>query len=120
MIRENFLPDLFFGKSKYPSPIKGTINKMLVKKYGLGLLNPMTSVNKECLSLQCASTELIQDGTGEGEFSNADHLLALKEERSNRNKNRDDVIGVNLKELVSDLDSTKVVLSYTPKTQVPG
>ena len=43
IIRETFLPRLFFGKKKTLSPIVGDLSTMLVKKYGLGLLNPVTS-----------------------------------------------------------------------------
>ena len=53
---------------------------MPVKKAGLGLLNPATSVNHKYLSLQHARTELIRAVMGGGVFSNDDHLLAFKEE----------------------------------------
>ena len=39
--RENFLPRLFFRKSKSLTPIVGTLGMMPVKKSGIGLLNPM-------------------------------------------------------------------------------
>ena len=42
---------------------------MPVKKSGLRFLNPMTSINKEYLSFQRASIELIQGVTGEGSIS---------------------------------------------------
>ena len=51
-----------------------------VKKVGLVLLNPVTSVNKKDLSSQPANTELIRSVTGEEWFSIANRLLALREE----------------------------------------
>ena len=55
------MPCLFFGKLKYlPSVIK-SLSKFLVKKYGLGLQNPVTSANDKFLSSQHESTELIKD-----------------------------------------------------------
>ena len=83
MLQENFLPCLFFVKSKSHSPIVGTLSKMTVKKSGLGLLNPMTSAKGKYLSLQRLITELIQDVMGEGNFSDINHLMALREERFN-------------------------------------
>ena len=79
MIWETFLPHLFFGNSKYLSPIVGDLSTTTVNKSSLGLLNPVTSANKKYLSLQCASTKFIRAVTGEGTFSNSYHLLALKE-----------------------------------------
>ena len=43
IIRETFLPHLFFRKTKILSPIVGDQSTMPVKKSGLGLLNPVTS-----------------------------------------------------------------------------
>ena len=51
---------------------------MLVKKSGLGLLNPVMSVNYKYLSYQRARAELIWAVTGVGAFSNNDQLLALR------------------------------------------
>ena len=59
ILPETFLTHLLFEKSKYLSPIVGTLSKMPVKKSGLGLLNPLTSANEKYLSLKRASTELI-------------------------------------------------------------
>ena len=47
---------------------------------------------------------------GEGTFSNADHILALREERLYEKKIRDDVNVTKLKELVADLDRTDFCL----------
>ena len=79
---------------------------MPVNKSVLGLLNPVTYLNEKYLSSQSASTELIRAATGEVVFSNADHLLDIREERRHGKKNRHDVNKAKLKELVADLDST--------------
>ena len=86
MLRETFLPRLFLVKSKSFSPIVVNISTIPVKKSGLDLLNPMTSVNKKYLSLQRASTELLKYVTGEVNFSNANHLLVLREEKRDGKK----------------------------------
>ena len=75
---------------------------MPVKKSGLGLLNPITSVNDKCLSFQRARADLM----GEGAFSNANRLLALREESHDEQKNQDDDNDAKLKGLVRDLYST--------------
>ena len=41
------LPHLLFGKSKTLSSIIGYLSTMLVNKCGMGLLNPVTYVNKK-------------------------------------------------------------------------
>ena len=82
-----FLPYLFFGKSKTLSPILGTLSTMPVSKAGLGLLSSMVSTNEKYLSLQCASTNMVQVVTGEGTFSNPNRLLMFREERRNGQKN---------------------------------
>ena len=78
IIWENFLLRLFFGKTKLLLLIIGDLSTMLVKKFGLGLLNPVTSVNDKYLSYQRARAELIWAVTGVGAFSNNDQLLALR------------------------------------------
>ena len=60
IIRETFLPRIFFRKTKYLSPIVEVLSAIPFKKSGLGLLNLVTSANKKCLSFQHASAELIQ------------------------------------------------------------
>ena len=69
---------LLFGKSKYLTPLIGTISEILVKKDGLGLQNPMTSVENNCPSFKLVGMELNRAMTGEGELSIADHLLSLR------------------------------------------
>ena len=66
----------------------GYLSKMLFKKSVLGLQNPMKSAVEKYVSLRCASTELIQVMKGEGEFSNANRLLALREERRDEKNSR--------------------------------
>ena len=87
MIRETFFSPLLLKKTKSISPIEGDLSIMPVKKYELGLLNALTSANKKCISLQLGSAELIQSMTRGGGFSKYDHLLALREERRERQKN---------------------------------
>ena len=60
------------------------------------------------------------DVTGEGNFSNADHLLTLREEMRDVQKIRDDVNSSKPKDLVNDLKGTADVSSYASKTQVHG
>ena len=85
-LQETFLSCLFFKKSKSFSSFIGTLSTITANKSGLGLQNPVTSANEKYLSLQCASMELIRYVTGEGEFSNTDQLLALREERRDEKK----------------------------------
>ena len=58
--------------------------------------------------------------TGGGEFSNADHICTLSEERSDRNKDRDAAYKTKLNGLVSDLKVTDKRLILRAKSQVPG
>ena len=39
----------FFGKSKTLSPIVETLTIILIKKTGLGLLDPVASANEKCI-----------------------------------------------------------------------
>ena len=45
-LQETFLPRLFFVKSKYLTPLKVNLSTMSVKKYGLGVQNLVTFVDK--------------------------------------------------------------------------
>ena len=78
---------------------------MPVKKYGLVLLNPVTSKNEKYLGSHLASAELIRAVTRGGRFSNAYHLLALREERFDGQKTRYDSNDAKIKGLVSNLDT---------------
>ena len=73
-IRETFLPCLFFGKTEILSPIVGALSRIPVKKYGLVILNPVTSAQEKYLSSQPGSAELVLSVTGVGAFCNAGHL----------------------------------------------
>ena len=106
MIRENFLPRLFFGKTKTLSPIVGDLSKISFKKYRLGLLNPVTSSQENYLSSQRGSAELVRAVTGGGEFSNAEHLRTLCEERRDGKKDQDAAYKTKLKGLLSDFKVT--------------
>ena len=86
MLWETLLPLLFFVKSKYLLPILVTLSTMSVNKACLGLLNTGTSEIEKYLSLQRASTELLKYVTGEVNFSNANHLLVLREEKRDGKK----------------------------------
>ena len=66
MIRETFLPRLFFGKTKTLSSVVGALSTMLVSKSGLGLMNPVTSAQEKYLSSTGVSAELTQSVTGWG------------------------------------------------------
>ena len=80
MLREIFLPRIFFGKTKTLSPIVGYLSTIPVRKAGLVILNTVTSDHDKYLSSTQGSAELIWAVTGGGGFSNADHLLILSEE----------------------------------------
>ena len=44
-----FLPRLFFGNTKSLPPIIGALSTIMVKKYGLVLMNPVTSSKEQYL-----------------------------------------------------------------------
>ena len=64
MIRETFLPRLFFRKTKTLSPTVVNLSIIPIKVAGLGLLNPVTSAKEKCLSSHPGSAELIRAMTG--------------------------------------------------------
>ena len=66
MIRETFLPCIFFGKTKTLSPAVGDLSTMTAKKSGLGLLNLVTSYQEKYLSSTQGSAELVRAVTGGG------------------------------------------------------
>ena len=72
----------------------------------MGLLNTVTPMNKKYIISRCASTGLIPDVMGAGDFSYTNHLLELREERCHGQKIRDDVNNAKLEELVKYLDGT--------------
>ena len=89
MIRETFLPRIFFGKTKNLSPVLGALSTMLVRKARLVLLNPVMSAQEKYLSYTRRSSELTRDVTRRGEFSNTDQLQTLSEEQRDRKEARD-------------------------------
>ena len=106
MIRELFLPRLFFGNTKTFSTIVGTLSMMPFKMARLGLLNPLTSVNEIYLSYHQRSAELIRVVMGGGEFSNANHLRTLGEEICDGQKDWEIANKTKLKGLVQELEGT--------------
>ena len=100
---ENIFASYFLRKEKNLSPIVGTLSTTTIKKVGLGLLNPVTSSKEKYPSSQKGSKELIRAVTGGGEFSNANHLRMLGEERRDRQKYREVSNITKLKGLVRDL-----------------
>ena len=60
MIRETFLPRLFFGKTKTLSHVVGDLSTTPVRKAVMGLLNPVTSAQEKYLSSTRGSAELVR------------------------------------------------------------
>ena len=106
MIRETFLPRLFFEKTKTLSPIVGTLSTMNVNKYGLGILNAVTSAQGKYLRSQRGSVERVRAVTGGGAFSNAHQIQTLSEERRDRKKYREVAYKSKLKGLVRYIKGT--------------
>ena len=59
VLRENFLPRIFFGKFKTLPQIVGDLSMLPVNKSGMGLQNPMTSVEDKYTSSLIASDDII-------------------------------------------------------------
>ena len=83
------LPCIFSRESKYIPSIIGTLSKMLFKKYGIGQQDPVTSSNEKYLSLLCVSIKMIGGIIGASEFSTANRLQAVKEEKCGGKKTWD-------------------------------
>ena len=116
MICETFLHRLSFGNTENISPVVGTLSTMMVNKSGLGLLNTVTSYQENYLSSTRGSAELVRAVTGEGAFSNADHLWNLSEERRDRKKDRDVVYEYRLKGSVRNIKVTDKLLLILAKS----
>ena len=99
----NFFASYSLQKDKTLSLIIGDLSTIPVKKYIQGILNIVTSVKEKFLSSQRGSRELIRPAMGGREFSNANHLLALGEERRDGQKDQDDANETKTKGLVRDL-----------------
>ena len=116
MIRETFLPCLFFVKTKTLSLVVGSLSTMLVKKSGLGLLNPVTSYQEKYLSSTRGSAELVRAVMVGKAFSNADHLQTLSEEQHDGKKDWYVARGSILKGLVRDNKGTDKCLLLCAKS----
>ena len=64
VLRETFLPCLFFEKLKTLPPAVGILIVLTVKKYGLVLQNLVTSAANKSMSLLCERYELVGVVTG--------------------------------------------------------
>ena len=93
------MPHLFFGILKYVPPIVGSLNTMSVKKYGL------FPANYKYLSLLRVISNLIGIVTGEREFFTADHIMALRDERRDRQNILDDSKEAKLKGRFKDTEA---------------
>ena len=71
---ENFLPRLFFGKSKKVPPVLGYLSTLLVNKSGMGLQNPVTLETEKYNNLLRASYKIIGEVTGKKAFSANDRI----------------------------------------------
>ena len=81
VMREMFLPRLFFRKSKNLPPVVGTISMLPLKKDGMGLHKPVTPAVYKYINFIHAIYDLVGAVMGEREFSTADHIQAVKKER---------------------------------------
>ena len=115
MICETFLHRLFFGNTENISPVVEALSTTTVNKYGLGLLNTVTSDQENYLSSTRGSEELVRAVTGGGAFSNADHLWTLREERRDKKKDRDVAYEYRLKGLVRNIKVTDKLLLIRAK-----
>ena len=106
IICETFLPRIFFVNTKTLFPVVGALSTMRVKKFGLGILNPVTSYQEKYLSSTRGRAELVRSVTGGWGLSNANHLRTLSEERRDRKKSRDVAYKSRLKFLVINLQGT--------------
>ena len=106
MIRKTFLPCILFRKTKNLSPVVGDLSTMPVKKYGMGLLNPVTSDQEKYSSSTQGSVELVQAVTGGGEFSYVNHLRTLIDDRQDGKEAWDVEYGYRLKGFVINIQGT--------------
>ena len=88
------MPCLLFVETKTLCPIVVTLSTITVKKSGLGLKNPVTSAHKKIDISQRTSIYLVNEVTGESKFSTTDHVIAVRDERSEggEERNRDNKI----------------------------
>ena len=88
---------------------------MPIKMTILGLLNKLTLAKAKYLSSQQGSAELIRSVMGGGEFSNAEHLRTLGEERRDGQKYREVTNETKLRGLVLYLKGTNMCLLLQAK-----
>ena len=106
-LRETFLPCILFGRLETPPPIVGALSTLPVNKSGLGLQNYVTSAAEKYTSLLRAICKMIGAVMGDREFSTADHIREIKEERQYGKKYRDELNGTKLRGIVSDQGNSK-------------
>ena len=92
----------FLWKTENPPSIVVTLSTFAVKKAVMELHNPVASAAEKYTSSLRASYRLINIVTSEREISNADHLLAVKEDRWEGKKDRDDANEVKLRGIFND------------------
>ena len=117
-MQENVLSCIFFGISKTLSTAVGSLSKLPVNKSGMGLQNPEKWSEDKYTSFLCAIYKLIGAVTCETEFSTADRIWSVKEERQGGRKYRDDVNDAKLRVIVSDQSASKERLFL--HTKYPG
>ena len=105
--QESFLPRIFFGKSKTLPPVVGAISTFPLKKYGLGLQNPVTSSADKYTSFLCAIYKLIDIVMVERWFSTSDCLQEVKEERQDGKKDWYDENDAKLRGVVNNQGAFK-------------
>ena len=79
----------------------------LMKKYGLGLQNPVSSVAEKYTSSLGAICNLICSFKGEKEFSTVDHIWAVKDQQRDGNKYQGDTNDAKLRGTISDQGAFK-------------
>ena len=94
-------PCLLFGKSKTLPTVVGNPSTFPVKKSGMGLQIPVTSAADKYKGLLREIYEMIGAVMGKRVFLTADHLWAVKEERRDRKKYRDDANDAKLSGIVN-------------------
>ena len=72
------MPHIFFRKPKTLPPIIGALNTFLLKKSGLVIQKPVTSANEKYNNLLRVRFKPIGAVKGDQDFSNADHVPAVK------------------------------------------
>ena len=109
--REIVLPRLFFGKPETLPPILVALSTFPVKKYGLGLQNPVTSAKDKQNSSLRAIGELIGAVKGEQVFPTNDHIRAVKGERRDGTKYWDAANDAKVQGIISDQGAFKKAFS---------